>query len=37
MEDVTIVLLHTRYSLEDHHHSASFGAHVDGLKGGIKY
>ena len=35
MEDVTIVLLHTRHALEDHHDSAPFGAHIDGLKGSI--
>jgi hypothetical protein len=36
MEDVTIVLLDARYSLEDHHDGAPFGAHIDGLKGSIK-
>ena len=35
MEDVAIVLLHARYSLENHHYSAPFGAHIDGLKGSI--
>jgi hypothetical protein len=36
MKDVTIVFLHARYSLEDHHDSAPFGAHIDGLEGSIK-
>lgn len=36
MEHVAIVLLHPRYSLEDHHHGAPLGAHVDGLKRSIQ-
>ena len=36
MEDVTIVLLYARYSLEDHHDGAPFGAHVDRLERSIK-
>ena len=36
MEDVTIVLLYPRYSLEDHHDGAPFGAHVDRLERSIK-
>src|SRR5262249_28674069 len=32
MEHVSVVLLHSRYSLKDHHHCAPFGAHVDGLE-----
>lgn len=35
VKDMAVVLLYARYSLEDHHHSAPFGAHVDGLKGSI--
>jgi len=35
MKDVAVVFFHTSYPLEDHHDSAPFGAHVDGLKGGI--
>jgi hypothetical protein len=36
MKHVAVVLLHPRYSLEDHHDRTPFGAHVDGLKGSIK-
>jgi len=36
MKHVTVVLLHPRYSLEDHHDGAPFSAHIDGLKGGIQ-
>ena len=33
---MTVVLLHPRYSFEDHDDGAPLGAYVDGLKGGIK-
>ena len=36
MEHVTIVLFHPRYPFKDHDYGAPFGAHVNGLKGGIK-
>jgi len=36
MEHVTVVLLHPRYSFEDHHDGAPLGANVDGLKGSIQ-
>src|SRR5215470_11762735 len=36
MEHMAVVLLHPRYSLEDHHDGAPFGAHIDGLEGSIK-
>jgi hypothetical protein len=35
VKDVPVVLLHARYPFEDHHDSAPFGAHIDGLKGSI--
>jgi hypothetical protein len=36
MEHMAVVLLHPRYSLENHHDGAPFGTHVDGLEGSIK-
>jgi hypothetical protein len=36
VQHVTVVLLHPRNSLEDHDNGAPFGAHVDGLKGGVQ-
>ena len=36
VEHVTVMLLHPRYSFEDHDDGAPLGAHVDGLKGSIK-
>jgi hypothetical protein len=35
VKDVPVVLLHARYPFEDHHDSAPFGAHIDGLKRSI--
>jgi hypothetical protein len=36
VKHVAVVLLRPRYPLEDHDDGAPLGAHVDGLKGGIK-
>jgi len=36
VKHMAVVLLHSRHSFEDHDDGAPFGAHVDGLKGGIK-
>lgn len=36
MEHVAIVLLNPCYAFENHDNGAPFGAHVDGLKGGVK-
>ncbi len=37
MEYVTVMFFHTSDTLKDHHYCAPFGAHIDGLKGGIQY
>ena len=36
VEDMAVMLLYPRYSLEDHHYRAPFGTHVNGFKRGIK-
>jgi hypothetical protein len=36
VEHVAVVLLHPRDPFEDHDDGAPFGAHVDGLEGGIQ-
>ena len=36
VEHVAVVLFRPRDSLEDHDDGAPFGAHVDGLEGGIQ-
>ena len=33
---VAVVLFDAGYALENHHHGAPFGAHVDGLEGSIQ-
>ena len=35
VEDMAVMLLDARYSLEDHHDGAPFGAHIDGLERSI--
>jgi hypothetical protein len=37
MEHVAVMFLNACNTLKDHHYSAPFGAHIDGLKGGIQH
>ncbi len=36
VEHVAVVFLDAGYALEDHHHGAPLGAHVDGLEGSVQ-
>jgi len=36
MKYVAVVLFDPRYALKDHHYCAPFGAHINGLEGGIQ-
>jgi hypothetical protein len=37
VQDMAIMLLHSSYSLKDHHYGAPFGAHINGFKGSVQY